>query len=156
MIVAFVLFGFALAIAFSLRYALCLPAMLIEEMRAGASIRRSVQLSQGRRGQIFLAIVLGVLLLYAISALFQGPFYAGAMLAGIKGKLPILLALGMSISGAIGGTIGAPLLMIVLVLYYYDLRIRKEAFDLQQMMTSLPGTSPDEVARPPEPWRLRI
>jgi Membrane domain of glycerophosphoryl diester phosphodiesterase len=156
MIVVFVLIGFALAIAFSMRYALSLPAMLIEEMRVGASVRRSVQLSQGRRGQIFLAIALGILLLYAMAALFQGPFYAGAMVAGVKGKLPISLALGMAISSAIGGTIGGPLLMIVLVLYYYDLRIRKEAFDLQQMMASLPGTDAGSVVAPAEPWRLTI
>jgi len=44
----------------------------------------------------------------------------------------------MSTSSAIGGVIAGPLLMIILVLFYYDLRIRKEAFDLHQMMASLP------------------
>ena len=60
----------------------------------------------------------------------------------LKGPLPISLVLAMSMSSAIGGVIAGPLLMIILVVFYYDLRIRKEAFDLQQMMASLPEPNP--------------
>jgi hypothetical protein len=141
-VVGLVLAGFALTIVFSTRYALSLPAVLLENIKGGAAIRRSVLLSKGRRGQIFLAILLGVVVLYAMAIIFQGPFYAGIALAGIKGQLPGWLILAMSVSGAIGGVIASPLLMIVLVLFYYDLRIRKEGFDLQYMMTSLPEPNP--------------
>jgi hypothetical protein len=38
--------------------------------------------------------------------------------------------------------------MIILVIFYYDVRIRKEAFDLQQMMASLPEANPAASASP--------
>jgi hypothetical protein len=141
-ITAFVLGGFAVAIWLAMRYAVSLPAVLLEDINGWAAIRRSVQLSRGRRGQIFLAILLGVVVLYAMAFLFQGPFYAGIAMMGIKGQLPNWLILGLSISSAIGGAIAGPLLMIILVLFYYDLRIRKEGFDLQHLMTSLPEPNP--------------
>jgi len=143
-----VLVAFALAIAFSMRYALSLPAALIEEIKGSASIRRSVLLSDGRRGQIFLAVLLGILLVYATVLLFQGPFYAAVAIAQIKGHLPFWIALAMSVSSAIGGAIAGPLMMIILVIFYYDVRIRKEAFDLQQMMASLPESNPAASASP--------
>ena len=148
LVVVLVLAAFALTIAFSMRYALSLPAALIEEIKGSASIRRSVLLSDGRRGQIFLAVLLGILLIYAVAFLFQGPFYAAVAVTGMKGHLPLWMALAMSVSGAIGEAIAGPLLMIILVIFYYDVRIRKEAFDLQQMMASLPEANPAASASP--------
>ncbi len=144
-VVGFVLVGLAVAIWLSMRYAVSLPAVLLEDIKVGAAIRRSVQLSRGRRGQVFVAILLGLVVLYAMAFLFQGPFYGAIAVMGMKGALPTWLILGMSVSSSIGGAIAGPLLMIILVLCYYDLRIRKEGFDLQHMMTSLPGPDPAGV-----------
>jgi hypothetical protein len=143
-VVGLVLGGIALAVWFSLRYAVSLPAVLLEDAKGRAAIRRSVQLSRGRRGQIFVAILLGIVITYAMAFLFQGPFYVGIAVMKIKGQLPNWLILGTSVSSTVGGVIAGPLLMIILVLLYYDLRIRKEAFDLQQMMNSLPEQNPAE------------
>jgi hypothetical protein len=134
--------GFAFTLWFSLRYTISLPAVLLEDISGRAAIRRSVQLSRGRRGQIFVAVLLGIVVMYSVALLFQGPFYAGIAVMGIKGQLPNWMVLGLSVSSVIGGTIAGPLLMIILVLCYYDLRIRKEGFDLQHMMTSLPEPNP--------------
>jgi hypothetical protein len=141
-VVAFALGGFAIAMWLSVRYAVSLPAVLLEDISGRAAIRRSVELSRGRRGQILVAILLGVVVLYAMAFLFQGPFYAGIAAMGIKGQLPSWLVLCMSVSSLIGGAIAGPLLMIILVLCYYDLRIRKEGFDLQHMMSSIPEPNP--------------
>lgn len=134
--------GFALGLLFSARYTLSLSAVLLEDIEGRAAIRRSVQLSRGRTGQIFVAILLGVVVSYAAAVLFQRPFYLGIALMGATGHLPNWLILALSVSGTIRHTIAAPLLMIVLVLCYYDLRIRKEGFDMQHMMTSLPEPNP--------------
>jgi hypothetical protein len=136
----FVLCVFAAVVWFAMRYCGALPALLIEDITGRAAIRRSVQLSQGRRGQIFVAMLLASIILYSVSFLFQGPFYVGIAVAGIQGHLPIWILAGMSVASLIGGAIAGPLVMIILVLCYYDLRIRKEGFDLQHMMTSLPQT----------------
>ncbi len=56
-----------------------------------------------------------------------------------------------SITGALGGALAAPLIMIGLVLLYYDIRVRKEAFDLQLMMEppeNVGGESPAAAAAP--------
>jgi MFS family permease len=141
-IMAFIFGGFAVVIWLSMRYAVSLPTVLLEDITGRAAIRRSVQLSKGRRGQIFVAILLGIVVVYAMAFLFQGPFYAGIFAMGIKGQLPVWLILGLSVSSSIGGAIAGPLLMIILVVCYYDLRIRKEGFDLQHMMASLPESNP--------------
>ncbi|HEV2521262.1 MAG TPA: hypothetical protein VGT24_02680 [Candidatus Acidoferrales bacterium] len=140
-ILGLIFVGFLLALWYSLRYSVTLPAVLLEDIKGSTAIRRSVQLSRGRRGQIFVAMLLGIVVYYAAAILFQGPFYAGIAIVGIK-ELPSWLAFAISVSGSIGGVVAGPLLMIVTVLLYYDLRIRKEAFDLQQMMSLLPEPTP--------------
>jgi hypothetical protein len=140
--------GFALGLLFSARYDLSLSAALLEENNGRAAIRRSVQLSRGHRGRIFLALLLGVVVSWSTIAVLEGPFYLVITATGIKGHLPAWIILGISISGTLGEIIASPLLMIVMVLFYYDLRIRKEAFDLQQMMASLPEAPPGAAVSP--------
>jgi Membrane domain of glycerophosphoryl diester phosphodiesterase len=124
------------------KYAVSIPAMLLEKISASAAIRRSIALSKGRRLQICVSALLWMVFTYAIAFVFQGPFYLGFALLKMKGPLPAWSVLTLTVSASIGGVIAGPLLMIILVLFYYDLRVRKEAFDLQQMMASLPPASP--------------
>jgi hypothetical protein len=138
--------GFFLGILLSVRYTLSLPALLLEDLKARAAVRRSVQLSHGRRGQIFVAVLLGLLVTYSAAILFQGPVYLLVAGMGIKGSLPAWLSLFQSMLGALGMALSTPVMMIVLVLCYYDQRIRKEGFDLQHMMTSLPESKPANAA----------
>jgi Membrane domain of glycerophosphoryl diester phosphodiesterase len=142
LIVGLGLLGFGFAMWISMRYAIAIPAMLLENIKGRAAIRRSVQLSRGRRNPLFLSMLLTVVITYAGVIVFQGPFYLAISLMNIRGRLPTWMALCLSASGSVGGAITSPLLMIVLVLFYYDLRIRKEAFDLQFMMSSLPDPKP--------------
>jgi Membrane domain of glycerophosphoryl diester phosphodiesterase len=135
------------AIYLLLRYAVCIPALMIENLKAGASIRRSIELTKGRRGQIFLASFMATLLTYVAAMIFQGPFLLMTVALSLKGQTPIWLAALSTLSGAIGAAISSPILMIVLVLFYYDLRVRKEAFDLQLLMSSL-GPSEAAAAAP--------
>jgi hypothetical protein len=80
---------------------------------------------------------------------FQGPFFMTLMLSARSGRLPEWLAYAFAMSGAIGGAITGPVLLIALVLCYYDTRIRKEAFDLQFMMSSLDRPVPAPGAGSP-------
>jgi hypothetical protein len=65
------------------------------------------------------------------------------MIDAVKGLLPLWLRIGTSVAGAVASTLAGPLLMITLALIYYDVRIRKEAFDLEAMMAALgPSTPP--------------
>lgn len=135
--------GIVLAIVFALRYAVSIPSMLLENITGNAAIRRSVALTRGRRWHILLAGLLTSVIAYVGVAVFQGPFWVAMMLQMPKtGQLPPWIVFGMSFGGAVGGSITGPLLMIVIVLMYYDMRIRKEGFDLQYMMSSLGGSEP--------------
>jgi hypothetical protein len=46
------------------------------------------------------------------------------------------------IGSTIATTLVTPVLTIASAILYYDLRVRKEAFDLQMMMNPLGGASP--------------
>jgi hypothetical protein len=126
----------------SLRYAVAIPALLLESLGVRAAIRRSVKLTRGRRWQVLVAIMLCVIVAYVGVIVFQGPLFLTMLFSARAGPLPEWLTFTYAMSGAIGGAITGPVLMIVLVLCYYDTRIRKEAFDLQFMLSSLDGPAP--------------
>jgi hypothetical protein len=121
----------------SLRYSVSISALLLENTGVGAAIDRSVELTEGRRWPIFVAVLLSVVIGYAGVIIFQGPFLVARLTAGPAAYQPAWIGFFSSAMGAVGGAITMPLLMIVLVLCYYDTRIRKEAFDLQFMMSAL-------------------
>jgi hypothetical protein len=76
-----------------------------------------------------------VIIAYVSIMIFQGPFYIALILAARHGQVPIWLLSLNSVSGALAQALSGPLIMIGLVLLYYDIRVRKEAFDLQLMMS---------------------
>jgi hypothetical protein len=121
----------------SMRYAVSISALLLEDTGVTVAIKRSVQLTSGRRGQIFVAIVLSSIVGYAGVIIFQGPLLVASVLSAQGGHPAAWLIFLSSALGAVGGAITMPVLMIVLVLCYYDSRIRKEAFDLQFLMSLL-------------------
>jgi hypothetical protein len=143
------LFALVAIVYLALRYAVSIPALMLENLRVLAAIRRSVQLTRGRRGHIFIAVLLAWIIALVGVMVFQAPFSIATMITIARNHaLPAWLALTTAVCGALGGSITSPIFMIVLVLCYYDTRIRKEAFDLQFMMASLdrptsaPGTVP--------------
>jgi hypothetical protein len=134
--------GLGLWLLWSLRYAVSIPALLLERVGVLAALRRSVQLTRGRRWHLFVAVFLCTMIVYVGTIVFQGPFFMTMIFSMRTGRFPEWLAYAMAMSGAIGGAITGPVLLIALVLCYYDTRIRKEAFDLQFMMTSLDAPAP--------------
>jgi hypothetical protein len=143
LVLAFYIFGAVAFVYLALRYAVSIPALMIENLGVLAAVRRSVQLTRGRRGHIFIAFLLAAIIGYVGFIVFQAPFSIATMVTLMRNHhLPTWLALSTSVFGALGGTVTGSISMIVLVLCYYDTRIRKEAFDLQFMMASLDRPSP--------------
>jgi hypothetical protein len=136
--------GICFWLVWSLRYAVCIPALLLERLDVLAALRRSVQLTSGRRWQILVAMMLCTVIAYVGVIVFQGPFLVAMMLSARAGQQPEWLVFASSVFGAIGGSITGSLVMIVLVLCYYDTRIRKEAFDLQFMISALDRPAPEQ------------
>lgn len=84
------------------------------------ALSRSWELTRGRRFTVFL-----LALVLAIVASLPG-IVAGLLAIGGLQVLGIVI-------GSLAGLVLAPLLPCGLTLYYYDLRVRKEAFDLQTL-----------------------
>ena len=135
-----------------LRNGVAVPALMLENLKAREASRRSVHLMKGNLGRAFLVVLLMVLVTYTVMFIFQGPFFVAAVFMSSHGQ-PSYWMMGLgSVLGAVGGALGAPLLMIGLVLLYYDIRVRKEAFDLQLLMgpplENAAGDTPAAAAAP--------
>ena len=142
-----------------MRYALSVPALVLENIPARQAIRRSVALAKGNLGRIFLIMLLMYLINMAVAALFQGPFMVAMFVVGARnGVMPLWISLPMTVSGGIGGALVGPLMVIGLTLLYVDARVRKEGFDLQIMLAGLdqggaapPANAVISPAMPPAP-----
>jgi hypothetical protein len=121
----------------SLRYSVAVPALVLESVTATEAIRRSVLLIRGYYWRAAIIVVFAMVITYAAMAIFQMPFLIGAYTAGPESRAAFWLNLVGGVSGAIGGAVTGPVMIIALALLYYDLRIRKEGLDLQIMMASL-------------------
>ena len=130
--------GAMLVITIYIRYALAIPACVVEDTGVLASLKRSAFLSKGSRSRI-----LAVYSVFFVLALVVGLAMNGlALLIATAFPNPIARLVLVYFTGFIGGSLTGPLATIGIALVYYDERVRKEAFDLQWMMTSLDAPVP--------------
>ena len=123
------------------RICVATPAALLEDIGASDSIRRSFDLTRDFAGRAFMIYLLSLAMAWAIIAVFQMPFALLITLNGRHSPLFVLWTVLMQVGNFIGSVLVAPVSTIGFALYYYDLRVRKEAFDLQMMMQAV-GTDP--------------
>lgn len=132
--------AFAYAIFMALRYSLSLPASVLEDLKARKAIRRSIELSQGSRGRIF---VLGLLISFiqvGLVAITQVVFIVAAFKQ--HGQLPIWVQITQQIVGFFTNSFIGPMYATGLTLFYYDQRVRKEGYDIEWMMEAAGMISP--------------
>jgi len=116
------------------------PAVL-EDNGAAASIRRSFGLTEGFAGRAFMIYLLLIALAVGVAIVFKFPFLILSALSASHPRLLIPLAVLWEAGNLFGNAIVAPVHTIGFALFYYDLRVRKEAFDLQMMMRAI-GAAP--------------
>lgn len=153
LIILATLAAIVLAPVLMMRYALAVPALVLENLTARQAIKRSVKLAKGNIWKIFLIFLLMYLITTVVISVFQGPFIVvSIVIAARHGVPPMWLQIPSTISGGIGGTLSGPLIAIALTLLYFDARVRKEGFDLQLMMANLgahtPAVEPQSIAAP--------
>jgi len=116
--------------------------VVIERKGWVKALKRSTELMKGRTEPGFwksnkmkagLILLLGFLIAAAIQLIFQVP----AMIFGIilKGNIVILTIL--EILNIVGNTLATAFTATAMILYYYDIRLRKEGFDLKMMAENL-------------------
>ncbi len=144
-----VLMGFGLAIAFlmliipgiwlAVAWSLA-PAVLVAEGRGGAAaLRRSFALVRGRWWPTFGVLLLAFILKTTAEQVIALPF---GLLSPEPGSFGAFV--GLSISSITAAVITTPFVSAVFVLVYFDLRVRKEGFDLELLVRALdsPGDGP--------------
>ncbi len=117
-------------------YALAIPAIVLEDVGAGQSLSRSSDLTKGAVGRMIViyflttvfALIIGVSLAAGVEALSPSLFQHTGIIT--KDVLEEILT-------SVAETLFGPITAIGLTLAYYDRRMRKEAFDIEHMMSMM-------------------
>jgi hypothetical protein len=115
-----------------LRYSLAVPASMMEDLKAGAALKRSVQLSKGARGRILVMFLLVAVIKIGLALLTQSFVFVAAFKHPGQPS-PLITALSQVV-GFITNTVLGPIGATALTLFYYDQRVRNEGYDIEWMM----------------------
>ncbi len=133
-------------------FSLAVPAAALEQLKGLHAMRRSWNLSRDSRARIAIAWILILVVSLALAAACQFllsitllPVYNNAHKLGWS---MTYRGISYGISAVIASLIGS-LNPIVITLFYYDQRIRKEGFDIEHMMHAAGWTT--EIAQPTQP-----
>ncbi|HEX2195293.1 MAG TPA: hypothetical protein VHJ76_00075 [Actinomycetota bacterium] len=122
------------------------PAVLIVEGRKGLkAMRRSFRLVKERWWPVFAATLVGFLLAGIVSgglAALTTPL----IFTDVEENLVLTVALD-TVVNTIGGVLTTPFQAALVAVIYFDLRVRKEGFDLELLAQGI-GTAPDPSLRP--------
>ena len=131
-------------IILALMWALTIPVAVLEDKGLRDATSRSSELTKGSRGRIFMIYFLFFVLTYIVYMLWEIPILAaiGVFAQGQRPMkaLPVWSQIAIPVGTFLSQCLVGPLLTIALSLVYYDQRVKKEAFDLQLMMSTLDGT----------------
>jgi glycerophosphoryl diester phosphodiesterase family protein len=146
----FVLPGIWLYVA----WAFATPVLLVEGLRGTVALKRSFRLVQGRWWRTFGVLLVGFILAAIISAVVEAVFLIGIVVGEDNDALVLVLS---TIAGIIGLAVTTPFQAALLAVLYFDLRVRKEGFDLELLAREIGGTvqpgaaAPAVVTSPPVP-----
>lgn len=123
------------AIAALVYWSMPVQAVIVEGMNAPAALRRSFDLIRGSWWRIFgITLVLGLVAL-GLAVVLSIPFaLMAAMSSGRESGLGFVSQL---VGGAIVESVVQPVLFIAGTLLYYDMRVRKEEYNLATMSTEM-------------------
>lgn len=128
-------------------YSVAMPAMLTEDVRGGRALGRAIRLVQGRWWATFGVVALGFLLTFVVEFVLS---IGVELVTPAIGDVVLVVALNTAIS-IVTGVVVTPFQAAVATVLYFDLRVRKEAFDLE-LLTQRVGTPVGGApALPPPP-----
>ena len=122
----------AYAVVMGLRYALAIPACVVEDLKARGAIGRSIVLSKGSRGRIFVLGLLVVIIQLGLVGITQLAFIVMSVKA--HGELTAGVRVVQQLVAFLTNTFIGPMYATGLTLFYYDQRVRKEGYDIEWMM----------------------
>jgi len=130
-------------ILLALMWSLAVPVKVLENRGATDAMSRSSDLTKGDRGRIFVIWLLFIVMSIGLSFLLQWPIEiaAGVASRGALQRVAPAWQVASLVAQFVSECLVGPLGTIAFSLVYYDERVRKEAFDLQLMMTTLDGAT---------------
>ena len=123
-------------------FAVALPVLMTEGLRGRRALSRSRQLVKGRWWKTFLLLFVAGLLASVVGGAVTA---AVASLSFVSRDDEALLFVVGAISGTAGSLVTTPFKAAYTTVLYFDLRVRKEAFDLRLLAEQL-------GVEPPEGW----
>jgi hypothetical protein len=141
----------------SLSLSLAFPACVIEQSGVSAAIKRSFSLAKGTKRRILLLYLLGMALSTILSIAVVVPLIVVlSLLPGVNspehseavGTAAVFILYGARFAVQ---ALTRPVYGIALMLFYYDQRIRLEAFDIEWMMLKAGLTVPSPPQPAPQP-----
>lgn len=129
------------------KYGLAVPAVVLEDIKAKKSFQRSADLTRGAVGRIIAIYFLTWILIFAIGMTVGVAL--GAIAPGLTKAAGTVTSKAFEyLISAVVNTVVTPIMSIALTLAYYDQRVRKEAFDIENMMALLgePGANAADTA----------
>lgn len=141
----------AVAIGLYIAWSLGVPALLIEDLRGTSALGRSFHLVRGRFwpvvGVFVLAWVISAVVQSVVGLIFgliPGVVGGGLFATGTEGGASVTMLLSNIVTNSVAQTLVTPFTAAVVAIVYFDLRVRKEGFDLDllsQGVGSGPATS---------------
>jgi hypothetical protein len=142
--IACVLPGIWLGVA----YSVAIPAFLTERTKGFQSLKRSYRLVRGRWWPTFAVVFLG----YLLTSIVGGALGAvvGGTTAFDTAEVTVSSVVANAAASIIANILTIPFIAAFLIVLYFDLRVRKEAFDLQLLAEQI-GVEPPEGIGPAPP-----
>ena len=141
--------GFVLLIApgvyLAVSFAVALPVLMTEGLRGRRALGRSRWLVKGRWWKTLLLLVVAGLLASIVGGVISGALTG---LVVVTPDSPVVLFLVSAVAATAGALVTTPFSAAYHTVLYFDLRVRKEAFDLQLLAQNL-GIEPSEGWVPP-------
>jgi hypothetical protein len=124
------------------RTAVAVPVSMLEDSKSIRSLERSMELTKGHTLQLFVILAMVWVVTMLTASIFQFPLmYFVYTAARTHQALPFGVLLWQHFAAFISQVLAAPIGNIAVSLMYYNLRVRKEAFDIQHLMASM-GANP--------------
>ena len=156
--VLFFIPGLYLGVAF----AVVIPAVMTEDVRGRAALRRSRRLVKGRWWRTLTLLVLGAIL---SGVLFYAAVLMVPVVTGNAGPRTVVGVVVDALTSTVLSALTIPFAAAYVTVLYFDLRVRREAFDLQLLALevgvdaastgAMRATRRRRSSRPPQPWWAR-
>jgi hypothetical protein len=127
-------------------FAVAVPVLLAERIRGRRALGRSYRLVKGRWWSSFAVLALAAILAGIVAGIF-GALQAG-LIPSTDDPTTVLGFLVSWLTDTLASVLTVPFTASVAIVLYFDLRVRKEAFDLQLLASQL-GVEPPEGIGPP-------